>query len=168
MGTRVAPGSSFTTTTVVILKHCIAGDYVRLFRHSRCLGGRSNLAIALLPGWASVHLVNCSWEIECIVQDLLCLEPRECVWSSRYFGDLVTWAAVWAVEKSIFTWRNALYFAYAVRVRSKDSRSKEHFRLLRFHDRTDILNGCYPAQPLHSTRLPTCSGQLWDLPGGQG
>lgn len=35
----------------------------------------------------------------------------------RYFGDLVTWAAVWGVEKSLFTWKNALYFAYAVRVR---------------------------------------------------
>uniref|UniRef100_A0A1D2ACS5 EF-hand domain-containing protein n=3 Tax=Auxenochlorella protothecoides TaxID=3075 RepID=A0A1D2ACS5_AUXPR len=32
-----------------------------------------------------------------------------------YFGDFVTWAAVWGVEKSLFTWKNALYFAYAVR-----------------------------------------------------
>lgn len=36
----------------------------------------------------------------------------------RYFGDFVTWAAVWGVEKSLFTWKNALYFAYAVRVRA--------------------------------------------------
>lgn len=32
-----------------------------------------------------------------------------------FFGDLVTRILVWAVEKSMFTVRNALYFAYAIR-----------------------------------------------------
>jgi hypothetical protein len=36
-----------------------------------------------------------------------------------YAGDFVTQMIVWAVERSMFTVKNALYFAYAVRVRKK-------------------------------------------------
>ena len=37
-----------------------------------------------------------------------------------YIGDFVSQMIVWAVERSMFTVKNALYFAYAVRVRKKE------------------------------------------------
>jgi hypothetical protein len=43
-----------------------------------------------------------------------------------YIGDIVTHLIVWAVERSMFTVKNALYFAYAVRVSSKTFQ-KMHF-----------------------------------------
>lgn len=36
----------------------------------------------------------------------------------RWLGDFFMMAVVWGVEKTMFTWRNALYFCYAVRVRA--------------------------------------------------
>jgi hypothetical protein len=48
-----------------------------------------------------------------------------------YIGDFVTQMIVWAVERSMFTVKNALYFAYAVRVRNDLREILIYFNIVR-------------------------------------